>query len=111
MARSMGLLSAIVMTTLFLVRLISVYVSLRLYSLELRFRYWLWRRRFSRCLARSGVPRAYREKLVKVYGLFLESQRLRLPGLLGLLGAELGRTRFSRPERSPGGHWDGEELN
>jgi len=77
-----------------LIGLLAAYTSLRLYSIRLRLRYWLWSRRFSRSLANSGVPVEYRRALLETYRRFLESQRLRIPGPLSLLGAE------TRP-----GHW------
>lgn len=97
------ILSLIVISLRLLVVALAAYLSLRAYSLRLRIRYWRWRRAFSSQLAKTRMPRDYRENLVREYARFLHRQRLRVPGLLDLLGMETRR-------RSLSDHFEGEGL-
>ncbi len=91
MAQRTRLLAILLASTKLLLGALALYVSLQLTTLRFRFRYWRWRRAFSSQLARARIPREYREALVSVYSAFLEKQRPRIPGLLGLLGLEARR--------------------
>ncbi len=91
MARRTRLLAILWASTKLLLGALALYVSLRLTALRFRLRYWRWRRAFSSQLARTGMPREYREALASIYSAFLEKQRPRIPGLLNLLGLEARR--------------------
>ena len=91
MAQMTRLLAILWASSKLLLGALVLYASLQLTVLRFRLRYWRWRRAFSSQLARAKMPREYREALVLIYSEFLEKQRPRIPGLLGLLGLETHR--------------------